>query len=89
MTKRKACSCRIALCAALAHAASPKTSTATPARVCGATYSPSELVDPVSILSGSTPIKRESEHYFFKLSEYEERIARWMQDAKLDKKRAG
>ncbi len=53
--------------------------------VCGATYSPSELIDPVSILSGSTPIKRESEHYFFKLSEYGERIKRWMQDAKLDK----
>jgi methionyl-tRNA synthetase len=37
------------------------------------------------VLSGTTPIKRESEHYFFKLSEYEERLRNWMTVAKLDK----
>ena len=53
--------------------------------VCGATYTPEDLLDPVSVLSGTTPIKRESEHYFFKLSNYEERLRQWMSDATLDK----
>ena len=53
--------------------------------ICGATYSPSDLIDAVSVLSGSTPIKRESEHYFFKLSEYEKRLRGWMKTATLDK----
>jgi methionyl-tRNA synthetase len=37
------------------------------------------------VLSGTTPIKRESEHYFFKLSEYETKLRDWMQVAALDK----
>jgi methionyl-tRNA synthetase len=53
--------------------------------VCGATYTPEDLIDPVSVLSGTTPVKRESEHYFFKLSEYGGRLREWMQEAKLDK----
>jgi len=53
--------------------------------VCGATYTPEDLIDPVSVLSGTTPVKRESEHYFFKLSEYEERLHEWMRVAKLDR----
>lgn len=52
---------------------------------CGATYSPEDLIKPLSVLSGTTPVKRESEHYFFKLSVYEERLKEWMQSAKLDK----
>lgn len=53
--------------------------------ICGATYSPSDLLDAVSVLSGTTPVKRESEHYFFKLSDYEEQLRAWMHDAALDK----
>ncbi|MDJ0793261.1 MAG: methionine--tRNA ligase [Woeseiaceae bacterium] len=53
--------------------------------VCGATYSPEDLIDPVSVLSGTTPVKRESEHYFFRLSEYEDRLRDWMSHAALDK----
>jgi methionyl-tRNA synthetase len=53
--------------------------------VCGATYAPEDLIDPKSVLSGTTPVKRESEHYFFKLSEYEERLRSWMAIAKLDR----
>ncbi len=53
--------------------------------VCGATYTPADLIDPVSVLSNTTPVKRDSEHYFFKLSEYEQRLKSWMQDAKLEK----
>ncbi len=52
---------------------------------CGATYTPTDLIDPVSILSDTTPVRRESEHYFFKLSEYEARLRSWMSDAKLEK----
>jgi methionyl-tRNA synthetase len=52
---------------------------------CGATYSPEDLIDPVSVLSGTTPVKRKSEHYFFKLGEYEDKLRSWMTDAALDK----
>ncbi len=53
--------------------------------VCGATYTPADLIDPVSVLSGTIPVKRESEHYFFKLSEYEKRLKAWLKSAKLEK----
>ncbi len=53
--------------------------------VCGATYAPEDMIEPVSVLSGSTPVKRESEHYFFRLSDYEERLRNWMSEATLDK----
>ncbi len=53
--------------------------------VCGATYSPEDLIEPLSVLSGTPPVKRESEHYFFKLSEYGDRLREWMESAALDK----
>ena len=53
--------------------------------VCGATYVPTDLINPVSVLSGTTPVERESEHYFFKLSEYDQRLRDWMHDATLDR----
>ena len=52
---------------------------------CSKTLSPADLLDPVSVLSGTTPVKRESEHYFFKLSEYQDRLKSWMESANLDK----
>ena len=52
---------------------------------CSKTLSPGDLIDPVSILSGTTPVTRESEHYFFKLSEYGDRLKTWMTAANLDK----
>ncbi|NCX61558.1 MAG: methionine--tRNA ligase, partial [Betaproteobacteria bacterium] len=36
---------------------------------CGATYSPTELIDPRSVVSGATPIRKTSDHFFFKLSD--------------------
>ncbi len=36
---------------------------------CGSTYSPTDLINPFSVVSGATPIKKISEHYFFKLSD--------------------
>ncbi len=50
---------------------------------CGATYTPNDLIDPVSVLSDSTPIWKESEHYFFKLSAFEDRLREWMKSAEL------
>ncbi len=37
--------------------------------VCGSVYSPTELIDPYSALTGATPVLRSSEHFFFKLSD--------------------
>jgi methionyl-tRNA synthetase len=53
--------------------------------VCGATYTPSELIDPVSVLSGTRPVTRDSEHYFFRLSDYGRRLREWMREAELDR----
>ncbi len=53
--------------------------------VCGATYAPEDLINPVSVLSGTTPVTRASEHYFFRLSAYEKRLRNWMREAKLDR----
>jgi methionyl-tRNA synthetase len=36
---------------------------------CGATYVPTDLIDPFSVVSGATPIRKVSDHYFFKLSD--------------------
>lgn len=50
---------------------------------CGATYSPADLIDPVSVLSGTKPVWRESEHYFFRLSAFGDRLKDWMRSANL------
>jgi len=51
--------------------------------VCGATYRPSELLDAVSVLSGTRPVERESEHLFFKLGDFEDMLRRWMAEGRL------
>lgn len=45
--------------------------------VCGATYVPTDLKNPYSTLSGATPIEKESEHYFFKLQEFDKMLHDW------------
>ncbi|MES1926491.1 methionine--tRNA ligase [Salinisphaera sp. T31B1] len=45
--------------------------------VCGATYQPTELKNPVSVLSGATPVERDSEHYFFQLADFEQFLHDW------------
>jgi methionyl-tRNA synthetase len=45
--------------------------------VCGASYSPAELKNPVSAVSGAIPEQRESDHYFFKLADFEEMLREW------------
>jgi methionyl-tRNA synthetase len=44
---------------------------------CGATYSPTDLLNPKSAISGATPIEKESEHFFFKLPEFTEFLQQW------------
>ncbi|WP_300494487.1 methionine--tRNA ligase [uncultured Methylophaga sp.] len=46
---------------------------------CGATYDPTELKNPVSAVSGATPITKESKHYFFKLGNFEPMLREWTQ----------
>ena len=41
---------------------------------CGSTYTPADLKNPVSVVSGTPPVWRESEHYFFKLSAFEQSL---------------
>ncbi|MEX2494991.1 MAG: methionine--tRNA ligase [Woeseia sp.] len=51
--------------------------------VCGATYAPNDLINPLSVLSGTQPLWKESEHYFFKLSEFGEKLKAWIAEASL------
>lgn len=44
---------------------------------CGATYSPTDLINPKSAISGATPIEKESEHFFFKLPEFSDFLKNW------------
>jgi len=46
--------------------------------VCGATYSPTELKNAVSVVSGVPPIRKESEHFFFKLGDFEDTLRRFL-----------
>ena len=47
--------------------------------VCGSAYSPTELINPYSAVSGAKPVKKKSEHYFFRLSKCESFLKRWTQ----------
>ena len=46
--------------------------------VCGATYAPTELKEPRSVLSGETPELRESEHFFFELGQFDGFLRDWL-----------
>ncbi|MFT5571180.1 MAG: methionyl-tRNA synthetase [Cryomorphaceae bacterium] len=45
--------------------------------VCGTTYDTTDLIDSYSVLSGKPPIEKESEHYFFKVSDFTEMLENW------------
>ena len=51
--------------------------------VCGTTYNPTDLIDAYSVLSGEKPIRRKTEHYFFKLSECSDFLKKWTQSDTL------
>jgi len=50
---------------------------------CGATYSPTELKNAVSAVSGAKPVEKDSEHYFFKLPDFENMLQEWTQSGHL------
>ena len=50
---------------------------------CGATYAPSDLIDPVSALSGKPPIDKASDHLFFKLANFTELLTTWTRSGSL------
>ncbi|WP_036993089.1 methionine--tRNA ligase [Metapseudomonas furukawaii] len=51
--------------------------------VCGATYSPTELKNPKSAISGATPVLKESLHYFFKLPDFDAMLKQWTRGGAL------
>jgi len=52
---------------------------------CGATYDPTELINPVSVVSGETPIEKDSEQYFFKLEDFQAMLQQWFADGHVQK----
>ena len=46
--------------------------------VCGSTLSPEELINPYSTLSGATPVKRETKHWYLPLDKYEQMLREWI-----------
>ncbi|MFL0811524.1 MAG: methionine--tRNA ligase [Agarilytica sp.] len=45
--------------------------------VCSATYSPMDLINPKSVISGATPVEKESKHFFFKLPDFTDFLKNW------------
>lgn len=52
--------------------------------VCSSTYSTSELINPRSILSDSTPVQKDSEHLFFRLDQFTDMLRAWTQSDAVD-----
>lgn len=50
---------------------------------CGATYSPADLLDPISVVSGSTPTEKSSVHYFFALDHYQDFLKQWLEQGSV------
>lgn len=50
---------------------------------CGATYSPTDLIDPLSALSGATPVDKASKHLFFRLGNFQDLLTRWTNSGQL------
>ena len=55
---------------------------------CGATYSPTELINPISAVSGATPVTRSSEHHFFKLENFAEMLRDWIKQGHVQEEMA-
>lgn len=45
---------------------------------CGAAYTPVELIEPYCTICKNTPVRKDSEHYFFKLGEFSEKLREWL-----------
>lgn len=46
--------------------------------VCGSTYNPSELKNPACYICGTAPVKKSSDHYFFKLNDFKQYLIDWL-----------
>jgi len=53
---------------------------------CGATYAPTDLKNPYSVVSGATPELRDSEHYFFQVGDFAEHLRQWLAGSLTDGK---
>ncbi|WP_082768774.1 methionine--tRNA ligase [Paraglaciecola hydrolytica] len=51
--------------------------------VCSATYDPTELINPRSVVSGATPVLRDSEHYFFDLPQFGNMLQDWLKSGAI------
>jgi len=52
---------------------------------CGSTYAPTDLIEPRSAVSGTAPVMRDSEHYFVRLGDFEDRLKQWLTGGQLQK----
>ncbi|EJL01079.1 methionyl-tRNA synthetase [Pseudomonas fluorescens Q2-87] len=50
---------------------------------CGATYAPTDLKDPKSAISGATPVLKDSQHFFFKLPDFQQMLQAWTRSGTL------
>jgi methionyl-tRNA synthetase len=50
---------------------------------CGATYTPADLKDAISVVSGTPPVQRDSEHLFFRLGDFEPMLREWTGSGRL------
>ncbi|MBY5991557.1 methionine--tRNA ligase [Ferrimonas balearica] len=55
---------------------------------CGSTYSPAELIEPKSVITGATPVLKESEHYFFDLPQFKGVLEEWTRSGALQSEMA-
>lgn len=56
--------------------------------VCGATYQPTDLKDPKSVVSGATPVLKDSVHYFFDLPAFGDMLKAWISSGSLQEEMA-
>ncbi|WP_108650954.1 methionine--tRNA ligase [Dongshaea marina] len=55
---------------------------------CGATYSPTELINPTSAVSGAEPVMKKTEHFFFDLPQFESMLKEWVHSGSVQEEMA-
>ena len=55
---------------------------------CGETYSPTDLINPKSAVSGATPVMKDSEHFFFDLPQFQAMLKEWTRSGSLQSETA-
>ena len=54
---------------------------------CGATYSPTDLINPISVLSNTKPMTKDTNHYFFNLKNFKDYLINWTKEHDLQPKK--